>query len=306
MRCSALLVLFGSTLAWPAWAAQRVLVEDNSRCLAVAAVTDGLRSRVAGSDPHEALSAFVVAEKSLSGRQLTLRLVVNRTGVVALERAFALKDEDCPHALGLLLAVLDTFFAETPRSVWEEPPAEPPKVEPPGAEPPAAPPTPVTSAPALWGAEAFVGVGSRWPSFGGDLELGGWWEAGSERNRLTLGLTLRSGLPRGLADGHFLESLGLLGVGWKHDAGPVWFHAELRAGALIVSGYGFPGESFTQPLFWLEGRAAVFKRWLGLDWGLELTAAPLADQASAEGQTAALSWLRFGLCVGLPWKGGAL
>jgi hypothetical protein len=127
------------------------------------------------------------------------------------------------------------------------------------AEPPPPPPPP----PSRWtDVLATVAVSGMTPPLGVEGQLGVLVDRGGDGHRFGLSGLVRTGLPLDAGDGRFRQVALLAGATWRRTIGPWELRAELRGGALRVSGIGF-FENNTSWLPWWEvalfgGRAVSF------------------------------------------------
>lgn len=293
------LLVLASLLSAPAvWATERVMVDDRTGCLAGSDTAGRLGAVIDAGDPEALLSVAVVVAPAVDGSLATMRVLVNHSGELVLERTFTLAPVDCPSAPDLLGIVLERFLAEAPLERWRPP-------KPPAPPPPPEPPPPetilVTRDVASMAGHVFLAADGRLPEASADLELGAAIDVGSANHRLVASLALRVGLPDRLGQGRYLESLGLLGVGWRWADRGWMVRAEARTGGLLVSGFGYD-RSFDTWLLWLEAQVAVLYDLDGILLGAQVAGSPLWHEvATTSGESRRLPWLRLGLTVGFPF-----
>ena len=235
-------------------------------------------------------SVTVVANPGEGATVLTLR-IVTLNGEIVLDRRFDLKAQDCPSAVELLATVLDTFLRELPRDSWGEGPVparSPERVV-------------VTADMSEVAGMVFAAVDSRWSPTSADAEIGAAIDVGSTEHRLAGSVTARVGYPHALGGGRYLESLAMLGLGWRYGQESWMVRAEIRTGGLLVSGFGYANNGRVW-LLWLEAQAAALWCWQGLLIGPELGLSPLRDHIrTGTGFETEVPWLRAGLVVAIPF-----
>jgi hypothetical protein len=281
------------------FALDAVQFEARTDCLAAEAVREKLGRLLAQYDIKESLSVALVVDPATSGRVISLRVIVNRTGAVILDRHFNLQVQDCPSALDLLTAVLERFLVETPAEQWLDSLANPVPLLPPPPPPPEK--ILVMKDMAELAGMAFVSVDSRWVTPSADLELGTAIDVGSSSHRLIGSAAVRLGLPRALGTGHYLEASALLGVGWRYASQNWMLRMEVRTGGLLVSGYGYQND-YHDWVLWLEFQSTLAWNWRGVLFGPLIAVSVLRHEVLTTLQVSEqLPWLRIGFFVGFPY-----
>jgi hypothetical protein len=123
-----------------------------------------------------------------------------------------------------------------------------------------------------------VAINSLFLPVGIDAHAGALVDYGGARDRFGLTALVRAGVPQAVGNGHFQQTALLAGVAWRHRAGVWALRAELRAGAVRVTGSGFTRDDFDW-IPWVEG--AVFAG-RAVAWGaigVEVAATGLRDHA---------------------------
>ncbi len=287
-RLTILLLLVSST----AWAAAPAVVhlESQTACLSGQGIAARLEALVDKHGARKHLSVIVSDAPATAGRLARLRVVGNRTGEVLLEREFALQVEDCPSAGDLLVVVLEEFFESFPLQEWVG-----------STEPPRPETIFVTRDLAELAGQAFLALDSRWPEPGADIELGLALDMGSSRHRLVGSAALRLCAAHDLGGGSYIESLVLLGVGWRSVFGKWMLRAEARSGALLISGFGYP-KNYQRWMLWAEAQLGVLWAWKGVLLGPQIAVSPLWHQVeTTAGAKRTLPWLRVGLVLAWPF-----
>lgn len=193
-----------------------------------------------------------------TGAAITLR-VIRPGGEIGLDRAYRLLRVDCASAPSLLALAIDRLLAEFPE--WIDP------------APPVPPPPERTLAIALAGA-----VNGIWPPLGVDAQLGAIADTELGPGRVGGSLRIRGSIPQRAGDGRFQQTSVLAGATGRLATGSWALHAELRGGALRVTGIGFT-ENAADWLVWWEGAVFGGRRFGWGVLGIELAATPLAHRA---------------------------
>jgi hypothetical protein len=271
-----------------------VYLESRTGCLAEQGIDQRLGAVLERHGAADHLSLTVADAPAASGVLVTLRAIWNPSGEVVLERRFDLLPGDCPSVGDLVVLVLEQFLDRFPL----EERIEAARPEPPPAPPPAL--VTISHDVAALAGSAMLSLDSRWPTPGADLELGAAFDVGSSRHRLVASAAVRVGLPHALGGGHYIESLGLLGVGWRYAAPDWMLRLELRSGGLLVAGFGYR-DNYHRWLLWLEAQACMLWEWNGVMLGPLVAISPLWHDVEATGEVRSLPWLRVGLVLGLPF-----
>jgi hypothetical protein len=238
-----------------------VIRVDAPTCVAAEAV----RTRVERVlHEHDAERSGLVVDVSVTpgdaSADVALRVVRPR-GDVGLDRHYALSPADCASAPDLIAIVVDRWLTDFPE--WAQPP----------------PPSSSLPSPSRWtDVLATVTVSGIAPPLGVEGQLGALVDRGGDGHRFGLSGVVRTGLPQDAGDGRFRQIALLAGATWRRSIGAWELRAELRGGALRVSGIGF-FENDTSWLAWWEvalfgGRAVSFGA-----IGLELAATAQRDHA---------------------------
>ena len=227
---------------------------------------------------HDAVHSDLIVE--VNAHPGELQLVVLRTGGdVGLDRRYPIGPADCDSAAELLALGVDRFLSSFPEWAGPAPPPE--------RMPPSPPPPPRSTGVSLTAAtHALVGP------LGADLQLG----ALVTRRRLGAGALLRATLPQGAGAGRFQQTSFLGGVAWRQPLGGWELRAELRAGALLVSGLGFD-DNRASWLPWWETAITGARRFGWGTAGLEVAGTALRHRAVTSDRVTAepIPWLRIGV-----------
>lgn len=270
-----------------------VYVEDRTDCLDQTGLEEAITDVLLEYEAGKKGSTTVVGNPGETTAMVALR-VVTMAGEIILERRFEFKPEDCPSSTDLITTVLGRFLQDFPREEWGEDPPEPAPVSAPER-------VVVTQDVSEFSGLVLVGGDTRWLPTSGDLELGVAIDVGSQRHRLAASAMIRVGVPHALGGGHFIETIGMLGVGWRY-AGQSWLtRLEVRTGGLLVSGFGYASNHHTW-LLWLEFQGAVMWHWNWVLIGPQIGLSPLRHKAiTADGDSANIPWIRAGVVLAIPF-----
>lgn len=238
----------------------------------------------------------VVANPGQHGATVAILRVITLNGEIVLERLFKLERPDCPSGVDLLAAVLDSFLHDFPRAGWDENPS--PRVLAPIVQMPDH--VMVDRDVSQFAGLAFAALGTRLAPVGGDTEFGIALDAGSLQHSLTASATVRIGYPHALAGGHFFESFGMLGVGWRYASQGWLVRGEVRTGGLLVFGVGY-STSHHNWLLWLEGQVTLLWQWHDVLVGPQVGISPLMHRVTADGEQSRIAGARLGLVVAVPF-----
>jgi hypothetical protein len=284
-RAVALALLLATPLA-----RAEVEIDGDAACLARAPLRARLEQVLAAE--QRAARLGVEVREARTGALATVTLVARTAwGEALLERRYELAPADCASATELLALVLERFLAGFPAERWRA-------LERRAAE--AARDRRLEVA--LEGAAALELVPT-----GGSLELGAALEYGSSRHRLGASLLARASLPRALGQGRFLALGVLAGLRYRFAAFAWQPGLELRAGPVLLAGYGFD-ESYTRAAFGFEVVARLERAFRRLRLGLELGLSPLRHRVLTLDRSASesLPLLFVGVRLALPLHGRAL
>jgi hypothetical protein len=219
-----------------------VIQVDAPTCVAGDAVRTAVRRVL--REHHAERSGLVVDVAVTPGDEtadVALRVLRPR-GDVGLDRHYALSPADCASAPDLIALAVDRWLTAFPE--WAEPPPSSP------------PPSRRTDV------LATAAVSGMAPPLGVEGQLGALVDRGGDGHRFGLSGLVRTGLPQDAGDGQFRQIALLAGATWRRAVGAWELRAELRGGALRVSGIGF-FENDASWLPWWEvalfgGRAVSF------------------------------------------------
>ena len=212
---------------------------------------------------HDAVHSDLVVE--VNAQPGELQLVVLRTGGdVGLDRRYSIGPADCDSAAELLALGVDRFLSSFPE--WAGP-APPPERTPPPPPPPPPPPRSI-------GVSLTAATHALLGPLGADLQLG----ALVTRRRLGGAALIRATLPQSAGAGRFQQTSFLGGVAWRQPLGGWELRAELRGGALVVSGLGFD-DNHASWLPWWETAITGARHFGWGTAGLELAGTALRHRA---------------------------
>ena len=227
-------------------------------CLA-ADVADGIRRVLV---EHHAERSSLVVDVGVTtadpGFDLALR-VTRDNGDVGLERKHHLEPQDCASAGQLVALSVDRWLTSFPE--WAEPPRPPPPPPPRWIE-----------------LQPTAAINSIWLPVGAEGQAGAIVDVGGAADRFGGSALVRASVPQHAGGGRFQQTAFLAGAVWHHRFVDWDVRAELRGGALLVSGIGFL-ENDHSWLLWWEAAGFVGRR---LAWGavgVELAATALRDHA---------------------------
>jgi hypothetical protein len=225
---------------------------------------------------HDAVHADLIVE--VNAEPGAVQLVVLRTGGdVGLDRRYPIGPADCDSAAALLALGVDRFLSSFPEWTGPARPAE---------APPSPPPSPSVGVSLTAATHALV------DPLGADLEVG----ALVTRRRLGAAALIRATLPQSAGDGRFQQTSFLGGVAWRQPLGGWELRAELRAGALLVSGLGFD-DNHASWLPWWETAVIAGRRFGWGSAGLVVAGTALRHDAVTSDRAAVepIPWLRIGV-----------
>jgi hypothetical protein len=230
---------------------------------------------------HGAVHSDLIVE--VNARPGELQLVVLRPGGdVGLDRRYPLGPADCDSAPELLALGVDRFLSSFPDWAGAAPPLE----RAPPLPPPPAPPRRSFSVSLTAATHGLLAP------LGADLQLG----ALVTRRRLAGVALIRGTLPQGAGAGRFQQTSFLGGLAWRHPLDGWELRAELRAGALLVSGLGFDDNRASWLPWWETAITGAHHFGWGTA-GLELAATALRHRAVTSDRLTAepIPWVRFGV-----------
>jgi hypothetical protein len=209
-----------------------VIQVDAPTCVDGEAVRAGIQRVLREHHAEQSELVFEVAVTPGDATADVALRVLRPRGDVGLDRRYALSPADCASAADLIALAVDRWLSAFPE--WAEPPA----------------PTPPQQ---RWtDVLATVAVSAMAPPLGVEGQVGGLVDRGGDGHRFGLSGLVRTGLPQDAGDGQFRQIALLAGATWRRPIGGWELRAELRAGALRVSGIGF-----------LENDASWLPRWEG-------------------------------------------
>jgi hypothetical protein len=212
---------------------------------------------------HDAVESDLVIE--VTAEPGALQLMVLRTGgEIGLDRRYPIGPADCSSAADLVALGVDRFLSSFP--AWAGPAPRPEAPPPPAPPPPRRVDVAVTSA-----------VHGLWSPIGVDAQLG----VSVFRGRPGASALIRATIPQAAGAGSFQQTTLLAGAGarLRRDAWQVG--AELRGGALLVSGVGFD-ENHSDWLPWWEIAVTGGRRFGWGTVGVEVAATALQHRAVTE------------------------
>jgi hypothetical protein len=210
-----------------------ILIHANTDCLDNKKLATSLEALVNQHPRSTSLKVSVVDAKSLDdGFVVTLRVLNVKNGIELLKREFRLSPTDCSSADKLLSLVLERFLKELPTTTKAE---ILPNIE----KKAVVDRVVVTREVVKLASRVFLAADSRWFPFGQDMEIGWGLGIGNSHHRFITTVALRIAKPRSLGQGNYIESQGLIGIGWSYSDDNWLFRAQFRVGPLLVWGYGF-------------------------------------------------------------------
>lgn len=215
---------------------------------------------------HRAEQSDLFVEVSASprhdgGSDLHLR-VVRENGDVGLDRRYVLAPGDCDSAADLLALSVDRFLSSFPE--WAGPAPTVGSI---------APPSPRWIE--LLATSTMSGIVRP---LGAEGQIGLLADLGGAGHRFGASALVRASLPQSAGTGQFQQTALLAGAVWRRRWSPWEVRAELRGGAIRVTGSGFD-QNDSDWLYWWEGATFAGR---GFSWGslgLEIAASPLRHRA---------------------------
>jgi hypothetical protein len=232
-------------------------------CVDVPAVTARIEQLLAKLHATYADMAIRVDASTVAdATQLQLRITRTSSGHVGLDRTYSLGPSDCASAGDLLALGVDRFLDAFPD--WAGP---------------APPPKPIAPPPSRWIDVAVMGAASTiFEPVGVDAHLGGAIDFGASRHRFGGTMLVRGSVPQSVGKGSFQQTAMLAGAAYRFRSDPWRVRAEVRGGALLVSGLGLEDNN-SDWLPWWEGAVFVGR---GFSWGalgVEVAASGLRHKA---------------------------
>jgi hypothetical protein len=204
----------------------------------------------------------VDATTDADATKLQLRIARQSSGDVGLDRTYSLGPSDCASAGDLIALGIDRFLDAFPD--WAGPPPAPKPLAPP---------------PTRWVDVAVMGAANAiFEPIGVDAHLGGAVDFGARRHRFGGAALVRASIPQAVGPGRFQQTAILAGAAYRFRSDPWRIRAEVRGGALLVSGLGLE-DNKSDWLPWWEGVVFVGR---GFTWGalgIEVAASGLRHQA---------------------------
>jgi hypothetical protein len=275
-----------------------IIVEQQTDCMDRGDIETALLSVLEPREESRFMSVTVVVSPALGGSVATLRVVARKTGEILLERRLNIKTGDCEDAHLVLKVVLEQFLTSFPIEEWKERLQEP-------SRPRSIKEVEVTKITVEKETSTLhwlflTALDSRWPTPSGSFELAVGLDAGSSRHGFIGNITVRIGYPRPLAEGRYLDTTAMLGMGWRFSpTRRLSLRTEVRTGALLVNGIGYD-KNYHQWLLWLEGQLALVWKLGRVLLGPEVGLSPLTHSVSTRsGHEEDLPWIRVGLCLGV-------
>lgn len=217
---------------------------------------------------HHATYADMVirvdATAAADATQVQLKITRASSGDVGLDRTYTLGPSDCASAGDLLALGVDRFLDAFPD--WAGPP-------------PVSKPEPAIVPPSRWVDVTLAGAASAiFEPTGVDAALGAAVDYGPARHRFGATLLVRASVPQAVGAGKFQQTSALLGAAYRWSADRWRVRAEVRGGALLVSGMGLE-DNKRDWLPWWEGAVFAGRE---LSWGaigVEVAASGLRHRA---------------------------
>jgi hypothetical protein len=272
-----------------------VFVEQQTDCMAIADIKTALAAVLTPREESKYMIVTVVVSPALDKTLAVLRAIDRETGEILLERTLRIAPEECTDAHRVLKVMLEQFLTGFPIEKWREKQAKK-SVE--VSKPPVVV-LKTETAPLNW--LLLIGIDSRWPTPSGDLELSVGVDAGGKRHGILGQIAFRAGWPQPLGEGRYLETTGLLSLGWRFSPNEkLAVRAELRTGALLVSGIGYE-KNYRQWLVMLEAQLSFLWSAGPVRIGPEIALSPLFYKVYTEsGDREDLAWIRVGLLLCIP------
>ena len=211
---------------------------------------------------HSDLFVSLTANRRDDGQSDLHLQVLRANGDVGLDRRYSLSPGDCDSAAELVALSVDRFLSSFPE--WAGPA--------PAVRASAPPP------PRWFELFAVSAVSGIFRPLGAEGQVGVLGDLGAAGHRLGASLLVRASLPQSAGTGSFQQTTFLAGAYWRRRWSPWEVRAELRGGAIRVTGRGFE-ENDSDWLYWWEGASFAGR---GFSWGslgLEVAASPLTHRA---------------------------
>jgi hypothetical protein len=207
---------------------------------------------------HRAMDSGLRVDVTVAPPTVIQLRVVRLDGDVGLDRTFQLEPADCASAAQLLALSVDRWLSAFPE--WAEPPPPP--------------------APAARWIEVHAGgaLSAIAMPLGAEARGTGIVDHGGHGHRFGAALHVRATIPQRAGRGRFQQTSLLAGASWRHPFGVWEARAEIRGGAMLVSGIGFADNGHDWLPWW---EVAVFGG-RGFGWGtvgVELAATALQHRA---------------------------
>jgi hypothetical protein len=229
-------------------------------CVDVPAATARIEELLAKH--HATYADMAIRVDVADATQVQLRITRTSSADVGLDRTYTLGPSDCASAGDLLALGVDRFLDAFPD--WAGPPPAPKPVAPP---------------PARWVDLGVLGAANAiFEPVGVDGHLGGAVDYGARDHRFGATALVRASVPQAVGNGKFQQTSMLVGAAYRFRADPWRVRAEVRGGALLVSGMGLE-ENHSDWLPWWEGAVFVGR---GFSWGavgVEIAASGLRHRA---------------------------
>ena len=274
-----------------------IFVEQQSDCMNAPDIRRALQSVLAAREESRYMAVTVVVAPAVGGYVATLRVVTRDTGEILLERRLSLNAEDCDDAPLVLKVMLEQFLTSFPIEEWrdrlkadsEEQQTREVEIKQVLVE--------KETSTLHW--LCLVGLDSRWPTPSGSLELTGGLDVGSSRHGFIGNAVVREGYPRSLDGGRYLDTTAMLGLGWRFSPNrALMIRTEVRTGALLVNGVGYP-HNYHRWMLWLEIQLSLVWKLGSFLIGPEVAASPLTHSVSTTSlESEDLPWIRVGLLLG--------
>jgi len=209
---------------------------------------------------HDAVESDLVIE--VTAEPGALQLVVLRTGgEIGLDRRYPIGPADCSSAAELVALGVDRFLSSFP--AWAGP-----------APRPEAPPPPPPAEPSRVDVVVTSAVHGLFAPLGVDAQVG----VAAFREWIGGSAIVRATIPQAAGGGSFQQTTFLAGAGARGHRGAWQAGAELRGGALLVSGVGFD-ENHSDWLPWWEIAVTGGRRFGWGTLGLEIAGTALQHRA---------------------------
>lgn len=194
---------------------------------------------------------------------IELRVLVRRASgsEAGLDRSYTLAPSDCASATELVALGIDRFLDAFPD--W-------------AAAPLPRPPEPM---PARWFELSLLGAANAmFDPIGVDAHVGGALDIGDRRHRVGGTLHARASVPQAAGSGSFQQTSMLVGATYRLRSDGWRLRAEVRAGALVVTGVGLDTNR-SDWLPWWEGAVFAGRDFAWGALGVEVAASALQHRA---------------------------